>query len=120
MQAVEIGVVGVGEDDGVRAAAVARSGNSEPVEHDLMIGAVRRRLDDDAAADAQRAMHRQRRLDGRRRHLVRGAGPHRIALARAEDVELAVAGIRRRQRTRGARARIERQVFRHRAHPERR
>jgi hypothetical protein len=73
---------------------------SEGVDDHAVVGAVGRRLDDHAALDAEHRVQGLRDLPGRGRHLVGRIGAHGVALARPEDMELAVAGERRRQRHR--------------------
>ncbi|MGY4347930.1 hypothetical protein ACVWXM_004397 [Bradyrhizobium sp. GM7.3] len=113
MQLGKIRIVRLGEHQRVGAAAIVRAHRGETVEHDGMVGAIRRGLHDDAALDAERLVHAQRRLPGRGRHPIGSTGTLRIFVEGAEHVKLAVEGFGRRPLDRAARVRVERKIGRH-------
>jgi hypothetical protein len=114
MQLRERCVIGAVEDRSIGAAAIVRSRRRDAVERRLMIRPIGGRLHDNAALQAERAVHVQRALHGGRRHLVGGARPHRIFFRGAEHMKLGVAGERRQRDGRHARIGIERKIRGHR------
>jgi hypothetical protein len=108
VQAAQLGVGGrVVDDRGADVALFFR----EQIEQQAMVGPVGRRLHDQAARDAERAVHAAHVADVCRRCVVRTARPRRIFLRVAKDVHLAVPTARGRAPRGGARVALKLREF---------